>query len=171
MSTSRVVFSGSCACGDITFTTTALPLSVNFCNCVTCRKLSGSPFLPFADFHPSEVQLKSKSGPIDATDVQPDHPQFDTFQLSDVAIRGACKRCHSPLTMIYTKSRAHLAIALGAIDEASIDSDEKRDSLRTFTHIFGEQRVSWYDIAKDGVEVCERFPGSFDAETDARLKA
>ncbi|KAF2218582.1 Mss4-like protein [Elsinoe ampelina] len=170
MADPKIVFSGSCACGDITFTTTTLPLSVNFCNCVTCRKLSGSPFLPFADFEPSAVHINSPSGQVDATTIQPDHAHFDTFKLSDVAIRGACKRCHSPLTMIYLKPKPHLAITLGSINESSIDTEEKRRSLSTYTHIFGSQRVSWYDITKDSAEIQSRFPGSFSADIDDKLK-
>ena len=38
------MLSGSCACGAVAFEADAPPAPIAFCNCRTCRKVSGTAF-------------------------------------------------------------------------------------------------------------------------------
>lgn len=100
----------------------------------------------------------SQGTAVDATKPGSQDVTLDVFELSDIATRGACRKCHSHLTMYYHGRRPDsMYILLGSIDQASIDSDEKRQSLLPIAHIFAEQRMCWYDIEKDGIDVFDRF--------------
>ncbi|KAF2150803.1 hypothetical protein K461DRAFT_280820 [Myriangium duriaei CBS 260.36] len=157
--------SGSCACGAVTFTSKALPRNTQCCNCITCRKLSGAPFMAFSDFNIDDVEFSSQGTTIDTkSKTEASQGSFQTFRLSEIATRGACKSCHSPLTMVYHAHPNYLGITVGSIDEDSLKSDEARNSVRPQTHIFGEQQAGWYDINKDGIHIWSRFSPDFSAE-------
>lgn len=54
--------------------------------------------------------------------------------------------------MIHHSQPDKVWINVGAVDEEGMDEDG-RHSLRAQCHIFGKQRVGWYDIEVDGIPV------------------
>ncbi|GAM87434.1 hypothetical protein ANO11243_054580 [Dothideomycetidae sp. 11243] len=151
--------SGSCACGAVTYVSQSLPEQVQHCNCVTCRKLSGGPFMTFGDFKAEDVRFSSGDVQVDVTSnaIEKSQGSFQAFQVSKVAIRGACKSCHSPMSMWYFHMPESIGIPLGSVDEESLADAEARRSLQAEAHIFADQRVGWYNIDKDSLPTHARF--------------
>ena len=54
------VFTGGCACGQLTFAARGRPKRVGLCHCMTCRKISGSPFNAFTIFPADQVTVSGE---------------------------------------------------------------------------------------------------------------
>lgn len=119
------MLTGSCLCGDITFTVTGDPQGASMCHCTQCRKQSGgiwsSAFVAQSDL--------TVTGPV------------SWFASSPQAQRGFCPRCGAFLFW-----QAHdedtISFALGAIDGPT--------GLHLQKHIFTGSKGDYYDIA-DGL--------------------
>ena len=57
------VFTGGCACGQLTFAARGRPKRVGLCHCMTCRKISGSPFNAFTIFPAAGATTGSNTAP------------------------------------------------------------------------------------------------------------
>nr|POE63255.1 hypothetical protein CFP56_04158 [Quercus suber] len=106
-----VVLSGSCSCGRVTFTSGSLPAAVTICHCVTCRKLSGNPYLIFGVYHNAALVWAGENG-TGAPDIR--------LTASELAFRGSCSTCSTPLFMKYHCRPDGTSIPMGLIDDASV---------------------------------------------------
>lgn len=136
------VAAGSCACGGVTWTATSAPTSSNFCYCITCRKISGGPFLAFMDFPQSDITFSVRK-PLQASSLK-------TMSISPNADRGFCIDCGSTISMVYRAESDRIGITIGSMDE---DKSQPgiMDHLAT-KHIFVKDTPSWYKIPDDGSE-------------------
>ena len=75
---------GGCQCGAVRYRLIAEPTGANICHCRMCQKASGGPFMAFAGVRISEFVVTSGA--------------IATFSSSDIAERGFCARCGTPLT-------------------------------------------------------------------------
>lgn len=146
---SSVVLRGGCCCGKVQYTSTALPSDIQNCHCIVCRRLSGSAFLTFADFPVGSVHLD----PSDS---------FQTIHLSDIAERGYCSACGTPMTMKYKCQPDKISIAAGTIDEDSVEGELGQVTA----HIFLSQKAGWYTIGEDGLKRWDRFGDDFQSKID-----
>ncbi|SIS56599.1 Uncharacterized conserved protein [Roseivivax lentus] len=118
------MLTGSCCCGDITFTVAGTPKGAAVCHCSQCRKMSGhlwsSSYVPESD--------------ITITGA----PRW--FAASDSATRGFCPRCGS---FLFWKAHDEdtMSFAMGAIDGAT--------GMRIVKHIFTDSRGDYYDLPDD----------------------
>ena len=55
-------FTGSCHCGEISYTVNAEPLRQVNCHCENCRKTSGGPYLANVFMPEDSVQIKGTQG-------------------------------------------------------------------------------------------------------------
>ena len=55
------IFTGGCACGQLTYTAQGQPIRVGLCHCMTCRKTTGSVFNAFAIFPTDQVTISGES--------------------------------------------------------------------------------------------------------------
>src|SRR4051812_29207832 len=101
---------GSCFCGAVRFTASSAPKGLTHCHCITCRKLSGAPFMTWTNFPISAMtwHFNTPSPSADrataasTVDIKSDAASpFKTVKVSDIAERGFCQECGSPLTMWY----------------------------------------------------------------------
>ncbi|KAI4225213.1 MAG: hypothetical protein L6R36_004077 [Xanthoria steineri] len=144
---STPAFTGQCHCGLIKYTSTSPPQNLTYCYCITCRRLSGAPFIAWADIPSSTLHI-------------PPNTSKNSIRIltSDIAERTICRECGSSMTMRYGFDEANIGIAAGTMDEASLKGDE----MKVTEHIFMEQKPSWYGIPKDGVKRWERFSDGFE---------
>jgi hypothetical protein len=97
------VFSGGCACGQLTFEARDEPKRVGLCHCMTCRKESGSAFNAFAIFAADRVTI---SGEMRRWSATPDGE------------RCFCPTCGSQV--FYRDAADEIEIKLGAFDEPNL---------------------------------------------------
>ncbi|QFS84401.1 Glutathione-dependent formaldehyde-activating enzyme [Roseivivax sp. THAF40] len=118
------MLTGSCCCGDITFTVSGTPKGAAVCHCTQCRKMSGhlwsSSYVPEGDI--------AIDGPV------------QWFAASDNAKRGFCPRCGS---FLFWKAHDEdtMSFAMGAIDGPT--------DLSIVKHIFTDSRGDYYDLPDD----------------------
>lgn len=144
---SGIMFRGSCACGNIQYTSTALPDVLVNCNCSQCRKISGAPYLTFA-----AVPVKSLSWSTPPS----------AFRFSDIAQRGFCPLCGSSLTMAYHCQPERISVAAGTIDETSVHGNLPKPSM----HIFLKEKAGWFQLPEDGLDRWEEFSTPFQEKLD-----
>ncbi|MHA6324751.1 GFA family protein [Roseivivax sp. CAU 1753] len=119
------MLTGSCCCGDVTFTVSGTPEGASVCHCTQCRKMSGHLW--------SSAQVPE--GDISVTG------DLTWFAASDTARRGFCPRCGSFLFW-QALDEAMLSFALGAIDGPT--------GMTLTRHIFTDSKGDYYQIA-DGL--------------------
>jgi hypothetical protein len=119
------MLTGSCLCGDVTFTVGAEPQGPSVCHCGQCRRQSGHLW---ASAYVARSDL-SISGTV------------NWYASSETAKRGFCPRCGSFLFWA-ADAEDTMSFALGALQEPT--------GLRLEKHIFVKDKGDYYDIA-DGV--------------------
>jgi len=127
---------GGCQCGAVTYTSRALPSALCHCHCLTCRKVSGSPFLTFAQFPADSIVWTSK----------PDHTLRKT-QYSSVAERAHCADCGSPVYMRKFSEPNEISIPAGTIDESRVTGVVPKPDH----HIFVDSKAGWYEMPQDNL--------------------
>jgi hypothetical protein len=75
---------GGCQCGAIRYRLEGAPIRANICHCRMCQKAGAAPFMAFAAIPAKRFHVTS--GVI------------ATFASSDIAERGFCAKCGTPLT-------------------------------------------------------------------------
>ena len=92
---------GGCQCGAIRYALKSKPKEPGICHCRMCQKAGGGPFMAFA-------------GVPDA-DVTWTRGKISTFQSSNMAKRGFCSACGTPLTFQWKPDR--ISFTIGSFDE------------------------------------------------------
>ena len=95
-------FAGGCQCGAVRYRLEAEPTGVNVCHCRMCQKASGGPFMTFGGVRMSEFVVT--------------HGAISTFPSSDIAERGFCAQCGTPLTYRGLGSD-RISVTLGSLDD------------------------------------------------------
>lgn len=118
--------SGGCQCGAVRYEFSEAPEHANYCHCRMCQRATGGPFAAFATV---------KRSTFTWTQGEPTY-----FASSDVARRGFCGKCGTPLTFEYNKS-PHISFTIGSFDEP--------DAIAPTAHLGCEDQVSWLHINDD----------------------
>ncbi len=116
----RAGLTGGCQCGAVRYRLEAAPREANICHCRMCQKASGGPFMAFAGAPQKDFVVT--------------RGEIATFVSSDIAERGFCARCGTPLTYRGTGA-AHVSVTIGSLDEPNAVAPE--------TQLGIESRVSW----------------------------
>ena len=77
-------WTGGCQCGAVRYRLDAEPVGSNVCHCRMCQKAGGGPFMAFAGVKLAEL-VWTRGAP-------------KVFASSDIAKRGFCADCGTPLT-------------------------------------------------------------------------
>jgi hypothetical protein len=90
---------GGCACGRLTFRAAGEPDRVGLCHCMTCRKVSGSPFGAFAIYPADQVTIEGAAQGW-----------------------GDTQRCFCPTcgSRVFSRTDDEIEIGLGAFDEPNV---------------------------------------------------
>jgi hypothetical protein len=116
----RIGLTGGCQCGAVRYRLDAAPRGANICHCRMCQKAGGAPFMAFV-------------GVANGTFVVT-HGQISSFASSDIAERGFCADCGTPLTYRGLKS-SHISVTIGSLDDPNATVPEGQLGV--------ESRVSW----------------------------
>lgn len=158
-------YKGSCACGRISYGSFSQPEDSCCCHCVTCRKLSGAPYIPFVSATSKEVMfLDTRSASRYEGLPRDSIGGIEIVRFSKFADRAFCLSCHSQLAMRYHNSRGRIGLCLGTVDEGSVLNQGVNDAMKPKEHIFVSQKVSWYDPRKGGIPCYDRFSGNFEQD-------
>jgi hypothetical protein len=93
---------GGCLCGAIRYRLSGTP-RVHYCHCDMCRRATGSAFAVLA-WVAADHLFWTKGRPT-------------SRRSSPPAERGFCRKCGSPLTLIYDNNDAEVALHVGTLDE------------------------------------------------------
>jgi hypothetical protein len=92
---------GGCQCGAVRYELTQAPLRACICHCRMCQKASGQPFMAFATIAQRHVRWT--------------HGAPAAFKSSNVAQRGYCRDCGTPLTFKFEGDEINVTI--GSLDD------------------------------------------------------
>jgi hypothetical protein len=112
---------GGCQCGAVRYRLDAELGSASLCHCRMCQKASGGPFMAFSSLTPASALIVTRGA-------------ISTFVSSDIAERGFCARCGTPLTYRFL-STDRISVTLGSLDDPN--------SIEPQSQLGLESKVSW----------------------------
>ena len=134
-----MAITGGCQCGSVRYAMhVALVEKPHVCHCRMCQKATGGLFAALAGC--SRVNLEWTRG----------EPAL--FASSNLAKRGFCRDCGTPLTFAYDTPEARIYVTIGSMDDPELAGIEIQYGL--------EAKVSW-------VEFCDDVPGEVTGESPA----
>jgi hypothetical protein len=120
---------GGCQCGAVRYRLQAEPTGANICHCRMCQKAGGAPFMAFGGVRMSEFVVT--------------RGVISTFASSDIAERGFCAECGTPLTY-RGLGRERISVTLGSLDDP--------DAVEPETQLGVESRLRWLEPALSAPE-------------------
>ena len=119
--------SGQCYCGAVRVEASAAPITVAYCHCTDCRRLSGAPVSAFAAFGPGDLIWTPAlgAGRSHAPGVR----------------RWFCEACGSPLAATYDYLPGQLYVPVGRFDQV--------DALPPRSHSHAGCQVPWLHLIVD----------------------
>ena len=121
---------GGCQCGAVRYRLTAEPTGANVCHCRMCQKASGGPFMTFGGVRMAQFVVTRGA--------------ISTFSSSDIAERGFCAQCGTPLT--YRGLGAdRISVTLGSLDDPN--------AVEPTTQLGVESRVAWLARSLNAPEI------------------
>jgi hypothetical protein len=121
---------GGCQCGAVRYRLQAEPTGANICHCRMCQKAGGAPFMAFGGVRMSEFVVT--------------RGVISTFASSDIAERGFCAECGTPLTYRGLGSE-RISVTLGSLDDP--------DAVEPAVQIGVESRLRWLKPALNAPEI------------------
>jgi hypothetical protein len=121
---------GGCQCGAVRYRLTAEPTGANVCHCRMCQKASGGPFMTFGGVRTAEFIVTRGA--------------ISTFSSSDIAERGFCAQCGTPLTY-RGLSADRISVTLGSLDDPN--------AVEPTTQLGVESRVAWLARSLNAPEI------------------
>ncbi len=126
MSDEKKASSGGCLCGKIRYEYTAPAKASGFCHCTMCQRALGSAFGVWSAFGIDDVEITKGT--------------IKWYRSSDIARRGFCGNCGSPIAYVRDGSDTYF-LWVGSLDE--------RDDLELVGHWKPQSRLGWDDIRMD----------------------
>lgn len=117
----EVRLTGGCQCGAVRYVLREQPFNVHVCHCRMCQKAVGGPFAVIC--------------PVMKTAFTVTRGEISYFWSSEVARRGFCARCGTPLLFEYPHAD-DIGILAGTLDEP--------DRVPPGVQYGNESRVAWY---------------------------
>lgn len=94
---------GGCQCGAVRYALSTVGNDISVCHCRMCQKASGGPYMVFMNL-PAESVTWTRGAPA-------------SFASSDIATRGFCAACGTPLT--YRRVPEQISLTTGSLDDPS----------------------------------------------------
>jgi hypothetical protein len=126
---------GGCQCGAVRYAVSAPLTNVHLCHCRMCQRAVGNAFAALAAA-PREALTWTKGAPA-------------AFRSSNLATRGFCRDCGTPLTFAYDHA-ARISLTLGSLDDP--------EAAPIQAHYGVESRLSWLKLC-DGLPATETSDG------------
>lgn len=134
-----MAITGGCQCGAVRYAMHVVRVEKpHVCHCRMCQKATGGLFAALAGC--SRASLEWTRG----------EPAL--FASSNLAKRGFCRDCGTPLSFAYDTPEARIYVTIGSMDDPELAGIEIQYGL--------EARVSW-------VSFCDDVPGEVTGESPA----
>ena len=124
-------FTGQCYCGRSRVLASEAPLTVVYCHCPDCRRVSGAPVAAFAAFRETSVTLNPERAGV--------------CPLSQNVTRRFCPDCGTPLTAEFDYLPGQVYVPLGILDQA--------DTLPPGLHCHADKALPWLCIVDEAKRV------------------
>jgi hypothetical protein len=118
---SNTVLTGGCQCGAIRFACDRQPENVHVCHCRMCQKAVGGPFAVIC--------------PVLKTHFRVTRGEISWFRSSDLARRGFCRNCGTPMIFDYPEY-PDIGVLAGCFDDPS--------AVPPVIQYGNESRVRWF---------------------------
>lgn len=128
---------GGCQCGAVRYAITSEPFNVHVCHCRMCQKAVGGPFAVIC--------------PVIKTGFAVTRGEISYYWSSEVARRGFCAACGTPLLFEYPHAD-DIGILAGTLDEP--------DRVQPVIQYGNESRVAWYG----GIEAIPGNASTYDED-------
>jgi hypothetical protein len=140
---SETVFAtGGCQCGTVRYEFLAAPEKSHVCHCRMCQKAVGNIFAALVGVRKNKLRWTGEE------------PHY--FASSNLATRGFCNLCGTPLSFAYNIPEARIYVTIGSLDDPAAVPIERQ---------FGtESRISWVDF-------CKAVPGETTGSTSGDFLA
>jgi hypothetical protein len=115
---------GSCFCGAIKFETNTAASRVTHCHCIHCRRISGAPFLTYAEFKYADFTFTS------GTPAQ--------YNTRPEVTRQFCSHCGTQLTYRDSEYPHLIHVTIGSFDQS--------ERLIPQDHIWSDRMLPWLQM-------------------------
>ena len=122
---------GSCWCGGVRFEIAEPFVTLSFCHCTSCKRISGG------------VGTASGRARTDWIDVEQGRELLTTYQPDEGSAKTFCSRCGSNLFGGGWPASEHTSVRLSAMDEGL---EQRPDA-----HIFVRSVAEWETLPDDGL--------------------
>ena len=133
-------WTGGCQCGAVRYRLDAEPARSNVCHCRMCQKAAGAPFMTFAGVTMSNF-VWTRGTP-------------KTFASSDIAERGFCAECGTPLSY-FIPGRDWISVTIGSLDDPNLFPPRRQLGVEGTLHwveglaaLPGQRTDEWLAAAK-----------------------
>jgi hypothetical protein len=120
------ILTGGCQCGAVRYALQMAPQNVHYCHCRMCQKAVGNLFAALAPVKKSALRWLAAPPAL--------------YASSNVAARGFCAACGTPLTFAYNDSE-WIAVTIGSLDDPA--------AIRPERHYGVEALLPWLAIDDD----------------------
>lgn len=136
MANAHVPVTGGCLCGAVRFEAKAAPTEGFYCHCRSCQKFFGNLSAPFVRFTRSSLAF-TKGAP-------------SYYRSSDVATRGFCSACGSPMIFVYDNPESDFWISVSALDHPEDWPLTSSATWGPVVHGHVDSKIAWQEIG-DGL--------------------
>ena len=120
--------SGGCQCGAVRYALQVARVEKpHVCHCRMCQRATGGLFAALAGCAKSKLEW-TKGEPA-------------LFASSNLATRGFCKECGTPLTFAYNQPEARIYVTIGSLDDPEQAAIENQYGV--------ESQLSWVRFCED----------------------
>lgn len=123
------MITGSCYCQSVAVAIVLDELSVRYCYCQTCRKLSGADYSCVARVARSKFSITRGQSVLQAYESRPGKERF------------YCGLCHSPVYVITDNEPSFLRLRLGILNG--------QPKVRVTGHMWVSEKPPWRSIEDD----------------------
>ena len=123
----EAVATGGCQCGAVRYALYVAPEKSHVCHCRMCQRATGGVFAALAGAKPADFAWTHGT------------PSF--FASSNLASRGFCAACGTPLSFQYNLPDARIYATIGSLDDPGAAPIEMQFGV--------ESRLSWVKFCED----------------------
>ena len=116
-------WTGGCQCGAVRYAVDGAPGRIHACHCRMCQKAVGGPFAVLVPVRKADLRLTRGA--------------LAWFRSSDIARRGFCRDCGTPLAY-EDPSSEWIALTAGSLDRPELAPPVNQDGI--------EGRLPWADL-------------------------
>lgn len=123
---------GGCQCGAVRYESKNAPTEGFYCHCRTCQKHVGGLFATFVRIARSSLAFTKGA------------PAF--YRSSEIARRGFCGNCGSPLVFVYDGAEADYWVTVGSLDHPEDWPLTTGATWGPTVHGHVDHKVPWQEI-------------------------